>query len=429
MAEIAGQAVASGSAIYEMTTGGPGTWTMDRAHDAANAQSKVQDEINQEIAQIAHEISGGWTGKAADGAHSATQPLADGALRSSQALHAARNVHATQGQHFSHTSTSVVPVADSPPETGLWDSVTPWDTDTEDAVNNYIAGSQRNADLYRAYGDTSRASDAAMPREYPRFPDFHGVFTVAPNKRGPAGDPSERPADTIGGGGSTTTAGYSGGPSADGFAYPPASGGQPVPGGGQPALGGGSQQPVAGPGATMGSGPNGGQAPTGTGTGAGAAGGVPRNGFGPGIGAAGLIGGATGAGLGGESVRSGRGFGTGVRGGSTTGAVDGGSGARGGAAGRVTAGTPGQPPGTGGKTGVGPGAAAAAEAAAARGTAGGAGGRGPAGGPMGAGRGKGGEDREHQRKTVLVEPDEEGTFGTDQLTAPPVIGGDLGHQQ
>jgi hypothetical protein len=45
------------------------------------------------------------------------------------------------------------------------------------------------------------------------------------------------------------------------------------------------------------------------------------------------------------------------------------------------------------------------------------------GAPVGAGRGKDDEEKEHQRK-VLIEPDAEGTFGSDVLTAPQVIGDD-----
>jgi hypothetical protein len=58
------------------------------------------------------------------------------------------------------------------------------------------------------------------------------------------------------------------------------------------------------------------------------------------------------------------------------------------------------------------------------GTAGGRGG-GP-GGMGGAPRGKsdGEEDKEHGRPSYLVEGDPESTFGSDQMTAPPVIGGD-----
>jgi hypothetical protein len=39
-----------------------------------------------------------------------------------------------------------------------------------------------------------------------------------------------------------------------------------------------------------------------------------------------------------------------------------------------------------------------------------------------AGRGKGGDDYEHETATYLENPDPDETFGGDQLTAPPVIG-------
>jgi hypothetical protein len=38
-------------------------------------------------------------------------------------------------------------------------------------------------------------------------------------------------------------------------------------------------------------------------------------------------------------------------------------------------------------------------------------------------RGQGDEDIERQRPSFLVEPDPDETFGTDEVTAPPVIGG------
>jgi hypothetical protein len=71
----------------------------------------------------------------------------------------------------------------------------------------------------------------------------------------------------------------------------------------------------------------------------------------------------------------------------------------------------------------GAGALAAEHAAGGRGL--GAGGRGGAGGPMGGtggGRGEGDEDGEHQRPSYLVEADPDSLFGTDEMTAPPVIG-------
>jgi hypothetical protein len=75
----------------------------------------------------------------------------------------------------------------------------------------------------------------------------------------------------------------------------------------------------------------------------------------------------------------------------------------------------------------GPGAGPLGEEGAlrGRGAAAAGAGRGGAGGPMGAGAGARDEDdEEHDRPSYLVEADPEGTFGTDELTAPPVIGQD-----
>jgi hypothetical protein len=81
-------------------------------------------------------------------------------------------------------------------------------------------------------------------------------------------------------------------------------------------------------------------------------------------------------------------------------------------------------PGVGGGPRAGVGGLAAERAAGGRGVAGaGAGRAGAAGmGGMGAGRAQGGEDTEHERPSFLVEPDPDATFGTDEMTAPPVIG-------
>jgi len=89
--------------------------------------------------------------------------------------------------------------------------------------------------------------------------------------------------------------------------------------------------------------------------------------------------------------------------------------------------------GSPGSTGGAPGAGGGAGNAGARpmsptsmspgGSAAGRGGQGGMGGPRGKGE-KEEEDKEHDRPAYLVEGDPESTFGSDELTAPPVIGGD-----
>ncbi|MDQ3578522.1 MAG: hypothetical protein M3443_13190 [Actinomycetota bacterium] len=138
-------------------------------------------------------------------------------------------------------------------------------------------------------------------------------------------------------------------------------------------------------------------------------GGTPVGGpLGSGRTSGGLGRGAPGGGLGGRGGR----FGGGLGPGGGPGSGSGGHGGPGGGTG-----------GPGARAGVG--AVSAEHAAnAGRGGGGSAGaGRGGVGG-MGAsgGKGQGCEDSEHQRPSFLVEADPDGIFGTDEVTAPPVIG-------
>jgi hypothetical protein len=94
----------------------------------------------------------------------------------------------------------------------------------------------------------------------------------------------------------------------------------------------------------------------------------------------------------------------------------GGFGPGGGAGGGAGAGS-GANPGSTGPRGMSP-----TEMSPGRAAATGRGNQGMGGAPRGKGDGE--EDKEHERPSYLVEGDPESTFGNDQLTAPPVIGGD-----
>ncbi|HVV22778.1 MAG TPA: hypothetical protein VHF06_25300 [Pseudonocardiaceae bacterium] len=212
--------------------------------------------------------------------------------------------------------------------------------------------------------------------------------------------------------GSTTTSGFGGGPGGTG-GLPGTLPGMPGYGGGPGGLPG-----VGGPG-----GAGGGDPSSFTGMPIGGMGGTGPGGFG-----------------GGDTFRGGSGTGGGGFGGSG-GSGYGGSGGSGGFGGSGTGssgfGRSGFGPGGSGGTGgadassaarSGAGAAAAEESAMGRGIAGARGVAGEPGsaspGGMGAGRGqRGKDDEEHKRASFLVESDPDSIFGSDERTAPPVIGG------
>ncbi|PWW50854.1 hypothetical protein [Actinokineospora spheciospongiae] len=252
--------------------------------------------------------------------------------------------------------------------------------------------------------------------------DDRGASTFNQNPGG--GNGSTNPPQL--GGGNPGTTGNGGG---NGGGTTPGTPQIPIPpGGGNGTTNPSQYPPPSGPGHLPGlNGPNGG--------GGGGAGNGSTNG---GLNGMTPLGGGPLNGLGEDSVRGGRGgtgfgggrggFGGGGGGGFGAGGAGGGAGAGGGGA--AGAGGPGAG-GLGAKgAGVGAGALAAEHAMGARGGAAGAAGAGRGGaagglGGMGAGgaRGQGGEDDEHQRPSYLVEADPDEVFGTDEITAPPVIGG------
>ncbi|WP_018686769.1 WXG100 family type VII secretion target [Actinokineospora enzanensis] len=270
----------------------------------------------------------------------------------------------------------------------------------------------------------------------PTLTDPGGPDEPGGHDKGGIDGPNKVPAKVGGGGdggGNHTYAGPGGGGGSGGYVVPTGGGGGGGSNGGGSNNGGGGSNPPGGvvvPGGGGGNGTNPGTwnppgtpgypstLPGGGGGGGGPTGGGSNN-YMPGI--TPITGGPF---TGGEDITRGGGrpFGGSPSGGS--GGGGGGGGASG--TGAVGGGRPGG--GLGAGMGAGAGALAAEQAALGRGGAGAAGAAGRGGAGMGGmghggGHGQGGEDEEHQRPSYLLEADPDDVFGTDEMTAPPVIGG------
>lgn len=422
--------------------------------EVGNGMTDFQQDFARSIASTETE----WRGTAAD---SARQFMADTANYIGQAGQSAQLAGTQQGVHAQAVATArnsmpdPVPFSAAEANADLQSTTNPFEYVTKYAehMETYQASQeahQQAAQVLTTY-DSSLSGSSTMP-----------AFAAPPQMAGEGGGglPPAGPGGPGGGGGAAGTfsgAGIGGG-GAGGAAGSGAGitgggvgaagsgiGGIGGPGGGGTTTGAGANFP-GGPGGIPGGGggPGGGQVPGGVGglpvgpmgpLGPGGTGGdstrgpgggrFPGGPGGPGSGRIPGIGGP-GGGLGGPGSGAGRaGFGPGGSG------FGSGSGA-GGAGGIGSGSGTGAGSGAGARGAFGPGnasgvgALAAEQAAGGRGGAAGAAGRaGGAGMPMGAGagRGQGGDDSEHQRPSFLVEPDPDEVFGTDQMTAPPVIGG------
>jgi hypothetical protein len=379
-----------------------------------NKLTNLQNTVAQSIASS--QVT--WSGHAAEQARQSIASLGNKSGQAGQASQLAGVLTAHQAEALSTAKNSVPP----PPKTPFSAAAAQQQLQTiQDPIAFAVqaakdqaqaaeqqAAHQMAAHVVQQYDQTVSQTSASMPAFAPAppvaQPGQHGPVAT-PGPTGPGGAPP--------GGGPTAPGSVTSGGPTSGTHTPGGHTASTVTSPDFPGVDVDQQTSTAGfvPPASSGVGPSVGSTGPfgtgggGTGGGAGSTGGLPgefgMDGLGGGGFAAGVGGGGLGAGGGGVGGAGSGGAGAGGRFGGASGAAAGGD-----AAG-------------GGRSGVGAGAAAAEEAAmgpaGSRGAAGGMGG-------MGAGRGaKGQGDSEHKRPDWLVENDE-GIFGTDEMTAPPVIG-------
>lgn len=396
-ANVGGQTI-DARQIYEQITGGPGTGSLQNGATAASQLQSVHSDRVSQIAALNQEMDAAWQGSSGQAAQAGAHPLETWLNDSAQNLGASSQYIGQQAQDFSVVSQKVQPLPENPPSMGFLDHFNPW-SDKDSEIDDYNRKGQQNVDAFNAYYQASSQNAAGMPQ--------YSAWTGNPLSDGP-GQPGSGVGSGVGGGGAGGGGGIGGGGGSGvgdlpRFSTSTPSTHSPSTGGGADGSGGlgsGGSTPPLSPAPP-------GYPPTGLNDNTSAAG-YPSpstdfsGGFGPGSGGFGPGGGgAGGSGVGGVG---------GVGGGAGFGAV----GAFGpGAGGSLSAGA---------STGAGSGAGGGSGGGTRAGAAGAAGRSGTSGmGGMHGGRGEGSENEEHETK-YLVGEDPNDLFGTDELTAPPVIG-------
>ncbi len=404
----------TGHQIYAQMHGGPGTGSAQHAADKAVELKSTYASVAERLKRVGETLGESWTGASAEAAQAAGNPINQAMIQMQDALRQADQSLSNQVYQFNHDKAQLREMPAKAPDTGFWDDVTPWDTDTEDAANKYQGDEAHNRRIYTQFQGASNANRGDLPQEFPGVTADNLNVQIADNggsnnqnnttntsginrpsgtpnfptstgsPQGPGGSTFTPPPTLTGD--QTNTSWVSGGNGGGGGG----GGGGLKPGGdlglgGKPQIGGVIDRPI-----TAGIPPIG--VPVGSG---------PGSGRGPG--------GAGGGKFGGPGAGGGK-FGTGGLGGSA------------GTGGGNAAGTqPGNKAGMFG--GMGENASAANRGAAA-GAAGRAGAAGMGGmGGMGA-KGQGDEDKEHKSADYLVtEENTNELIGDMPMVAPPTIGG------
>ncbi|QRP46111.1 DUF1269 domain-containing protein [Amycolatopsis sp. FDAARGOS 1241] len=385
--------------IYQKIHAGDAS-SLEGGAKAAASLKDVHSNRVTEIDNLNKKMDEAWQGGGATAAQAGAHPLGIWLQDSAQNLGKSDMYLGNQVECFHTVKGKVQSLPKDPPSAGFLDGINPM-SDKDDEINQYNDNAKANVQAYTNYFNASNTNAQSLP-QYSAW-QGNNLSNTPPGGKGPGGP---------GGGPNTPSfSGGGGGGGGGGGSYKP--GDMPKFDAKPTDINGGrvndpnglnTQYPTD---STFN--PPGSDSTTAQGFTPSSVDGStfgPGSGFGPGGGSGFGPGGGGGAGSGG--------FGGGVAG-FGPGGFGGGFGA-GGAASGAAAGVGGAGSGAAGAGGLRGGAFGGAGAAGKPGTSG-MGGMGAAG----AKGQKGSEDEEHQTK-YLVEEDANELFGTDEMTAPPVIG-------
>jgi uncharacterized protein YukE len=146
---------------------GQGTASLEKAAQVGSEQSAQQRMIEEDSRRMMTSLESAWTGKSSEAARANMQPLVTTAASASEALRSNSSTVQAQIHQFSTLKHSLHDdVTNEGPEKSLWDKGTPWDTDTEDAINQRNQKVQENKARYDAYSHQTGANIPAMKTNY-----------------------------------------------------------------------------------------------------------------------------------------------------------------------------------------------------------------------------------------------------------------------
>ncbi|SEP54174.1 hypothetical protein [Amycolatopsis saalfeldensis] len=155
-----------------MSSKGAPEWHQGAA--TASDLSRDHSDISSRVQQLNATLESVWTGGGADAARAKIKPLADVSAAAAGTF-TANSQNVTGIAHgFDEMKASLQPMPTTPPHKDFVDVATPWDTDTEDQINQYNQTAQQNLDRYNGYANQAQTSGQQLKIDYRQLADFDG---------------------------------------------------------------------------------------------------------------------------------------------------------------------------------------------------------------------------------------------------------------
>lgn len=148
-----------------------------QANELAQDHAAISDRARQALTRL----ESSWTGGGADAARARISPAVEATYQASSAYENNARTLNDASYAFDRLKSEVEPMPDQPPTRGIWDAITPWDTDTEVEINRYRELEERNRRAYEAYEQHTLTTLQQVTYDYGKLHEF-GTGEVTLNK-------------------------------------------------------------------------------------------------------------------------------------------------------------------------------------------------------------------------------------------------------
>ncbi|WP_410628045.1 hypothetical protein [Amycolatopsis sp. cmx-8-4] len=154
-------------AVVRCVMAGDGTsWTESGITSGSAAAG--HHEIAAGLSAMLNNLEPAWTGGGANRAHMRTKAFSDLIDRAALTLRSNGSNVTDAAYGFELAKQSMEPMGD-PPDKSFFDVATPWDTDTEDAVEAYNAKAEKNLGIYNTYVQHLDTQGQGLSGDYGRL--------------------------------------------------------------------------------------------------------------------------------------------------------------------------------------------------------------------------------------------------------------------
>ncbi|MFD5091015.1 hypothetical protein ACFWMR_10480 [Amycolatopsis thailandensis] len=181
--------------VKQVHAGSSSPW--HEAATQAEQAAKGQGNHAGTLRQIIGGLESSWSGTGADAARERIHKLYTVADSADRSMSRNQQSVLTAASGFEHTKATLKPMPPRP-DKSFGDVISPWDTDTEKAINDYNEKAKFNLTAYKGYESQLKQTQSGLQGDYGQLGFYDGAdIALAPPRKGgvtpPPGHPSPSP--------------------------------------------------------------------------------------------------------------------------------------------------------------------------------------------------------------------------------------------